>query len=43
MEKDINELYRQNELLKTGPGGIYEISHLFELAKKDFDTFAYQR
>lgn len=26
LEKDINDVYRQMEQLKSGPGGIYDLS-----------------
>lgn len=36
MEKEIGDMYRQIENLKSGQGGIYDLSRLLEISKNDY-------
>ena len=36
LEKDVNEMYRQIEQLKSGPGGIYELNNELEHTRNEY-------
>ncbi len=38
LEKDVNDMYRQLEQLRSGSGGVIELSLLLEQTKKEYDV-----